>query len=654
MDCPRYLRWMARWILLAGMVVVCLNAGKAQSLDSLRQVVAQGRHDTLTMQAAKQLAFYLQYEDLDAALQYAELSLSLAKELHHDRGMVSALLTIGQVHMAAGRLDTALAFTREGGLRAQVLGNRKQVFNAYLNAGVAFDLKGDYVKSVDMLLRARRVAEEDGRTADVIDCDFNIGITVYKLGNLQASKRYFEQASAEYLRTGNMMSYAATLDALGNLHAALKDYDKAESYYLQAVELSLQLEAGANLTPKYGNLGSVYFFKKDYNKAIYYMTKAVTMAEENGQEGLIADGYTNLANCYRFTGNLQMSESYGVRAYEMARQQGNGETAMEALKNLIEVYVGLGKTEKALDCFRDLEAMKDSLRTDEAAAEVANMRVKFAEEESEQRLLAAENARLSAEATAARNGLLFAVVAGVAALLVLALVVVVAVLRSRKHSAELLITKKEGEFARKKLELEQRALRAQMNPHFIFNSLNAIQRLYVEGDLDRAGEYMGDFAQLLRKILDHSGSETVTLAAELDTLRLYLRLEQVRLEGKLDFEIVVDEELDRHNTMLPPLVLQPFVENAIWHGILPTGRAGLVRVEVRPAEEESEPPRLEVNIVDNGVGIEHSLRGKQASGHESKGIRITSERLGPSGSVKSVQLPEGGTRITLLIPVIYI
>ncbi|MFN8393509.1 MAG: tetratricopeptide repeat protein [Bacteroidia bacterium] len=654
MDGLRKLLRVTRPVMWVRLLVCCLGVCKAQSLDSLRAVVALGRHDTLTMQAAKQLAYFLQYEDLDAALHYGELSMRLAQELGDKQGLMRGIMTTGQVHLSAGRLDTALNFFQEAGRLAHELGNRKGIFNSYMNAGVAFDLKGEFVKSVDMLLHARKVAKEDGRTADVIDCDFNIGITLYKLENYTAARGYFEQASDEYLRSGNMMSYAATLDALGSLHVALKDYDKAESYYLKAVELGLKLEAGANLTPKYANLGSVYFFKKDYNRAIEYMTKALKMAEENGQQGLIADGYGNLSNCYRFTGNLPLAEKYGRIAFEMSMQMGNGETAMEALKNLIEVYVGLGEAEKALDCFRDLQTMKDSLRTEEAAAEVANLRLKSAQEQNAQELLEAENARLSAEASAARSGLWLAVALSLAALLLLTLVIVVAVLRSRKHASELLITKKEGEFARKKLELEQRALRAQMNPHFIFNSLNAIQRLYVERDLDRAGEYMGDFAQLLRKILDHSGSETVTLAAELDTLRLYLRLEQVRLEDKLAFEIVVDEELDRHNTWLPPLVLQPFVENAIWHGILPTGRAGTVRVEVRPADEETEPPRLEVCITDDGVGIDNSLNRKQASGHESKGIRITSERLGAAGSVKSEQLPEGGTRITLLIPVTYI
>jgi sensor histidine kinase YesM len=238
--------------------------------------------------------------------------------------------------------------------------------------------------------------------------------------------------------------------------------------------------------------------------------------------------------------------------------------------------------------------------------------------------------------------------------MLLSLIIVLLYYGNRKRRIELQLAQRNAEFAHNKLELERRALRAQMNPHFIFNSLNAIQRLYIEGDLDRAGDYMSDFAQILRKILDHSSNDTISLGAELETLRLYLRLEEARLDGVLAYEIHVDEEIDVYNTQLPPLILQPFVENAIWHGILPAPGQGKVYINVESSAAPAAADHIICTIIDNGVGIETSRMNKGSTiGHESKGIKITQERLGATGAVLTEQLADGGTKITLKIPVTY-
>jgi tetratricopeptide (TPR) repeat protein/two-component sensor histidine kinase len=639
--------------MAVGMVLTVSAVAQGQSkIDSLKQVAAAGKPDTNTVNAMKKLGFFLQHDDLPAATRYAEQALALAKELDFKRGVASSYQTLGQCYMYAAQTEKALENFQQGAIIAQQEGYPTVVFAALANAGIAYDLTGDYVNSVKVQLMARKWAETHGTEAQRIDIEFNLGITYCRLGNYDAALERFKDASAYYESQGDLRSHASALDAMGNIYVNLQQYDTAQAIYERAFAISSQSPAGGNLAHRYTNLGAVRAFQRDYQGAISYMEKAVTEAQKTGEIMLVADNYSNIGNCYRQLGQLELAESYSLRGLDMSRATGNSRTIMEALGNLVEVYVKKDDADKALDYYRELEALKDSLQVDEAAAEVANLRVQYEADKNAQQLLLMDEQREAAIAVAGKQKLWLVVAFSLAFALLMALVVVVMLLRNRKRNAEHMMAQKNSEFARKKMELEQRALRSQMNPHFIFNSLNAIQRLYIEGDVDRASDYMADFAQILRKILDHSSCDTITLAEELQTLKLYLRLEEARLGGVLEYEIMVDEEIDSYATCLPPLILQPYVENAIWHGILPKGSNGKVSIHLRDSTDAQGQPAVLCTITDNGIGIETSRRSKSGRlAQESKGMKISQERLGPDGMVATQELASGGTVVTLLIPV---
>jgi sensor histidine kinase YesM len=198
----------------------------------------------------------------------------------------------------------------------------------------------------------------------------------------------------------------------------------------------------------------------------------------------------------------------------------------------------------------------------------------------------------------------------------------------------------------KRIELEQKALRVQMNPHFIFNSLNSLQSMFMKGNFDLANDYLGDFGALLRHILENSGKSAISLEEELNTLDLYLSNERMRTDGMIDYEIVVDPEIDASAHFVPPLIIQPFVENAIWHGILPSQRKGRVTIHVHPVNADT----LKCVICDDGIGISASRLRKKNDGHKSKGMEITRQRLRKSNDLQIEDLPTGGTRVVLFIP----
>ena len=156
----------------------------------------------------------------------------------------------------------------------------------------------------------------------------------------------------------------------------------------------------------------------------------------------------------------------------------------------------------------------------------------------------------------------------------------------------------EAELKQKIAETEMMALRAQMNPHFIFNCINSIDALIQSNDKYNATVYLNKFAKLIRNILDSSKQNTVTLAKDLNTLQLYIELEQLRNENKFIAKINADEELIREDYKVPPLIIQPFVENAILHGIrYRKGNDGMLSISVTKLNSH-----LQYIIEDNGVG----------------------------------------------------
>ncbi len=183
----------------------------------------------------------------------------------------------------------------------------------------------------------------------------------------------------------------------------------------------------------------------------------------------------------------------------------------------------------------------------------------------------------------------------------------------------------EAAFQKKISETEMTALRAQMNPHFIFNCLNSIQLYTLENDAASASVYLTGFSRLMRLVLDNSMSEKVTLKNEIETLRLYIEMEVMRFKDKVRYEITLDDNVDLPYIEVPPLLLQPYVENAIWHGLMHKEEGGKVTIAI------SQPLShiLHIEITDNGVGRTMSAlyKSKSINRHKSFGIKMTTERL---------------------------
>lgn len=201
--------------------------------------------------------------------------------------------------------------------------------------------------------------------------------------------------------------------------------------------------------------------------------------------------------------------------------------------------------------------------------------------------------------------------------------------------------------------LENKVLRSQMNSHFIFNVINSIKAYIIEQNTTEAIKYLNKFSKLIRKILNSSIDENSTLADELATIRLYVDIEKIRLPDELDIDIEMDIAQDPSTIVFPALLMQPFVENAIWHGLMPSHSGNRIRIKVfNPAAGN-----IRIEIIDNGIGYTRSMSQKtRTESHQSHGMNITRERIQQFNKKKKSQLsfdiedvPTGGTCVWIHI-----
>ena len=217
---------------------------------------------------------------------------------------------------------------------------------------------------------------------------------------------------------------------------------------------------------------------------------------------------------------------------------------------------------------------------------------------------------------------------------------------NEKYRLQMERSEKEKELSRlqhRTSQLEMHALRAQMNPHFLFNSLNSINRFIIQNNSDQASGYLTKFSRLMRLILQNSQHELIPLENELEALKLYLELEAVRFDHHFTYAIKIDENLDVGALKVPPLIIQPYAENAIWHGLMHKEEKGKLLIELR-----EEGDYLVCSIIDDGIGRSKAaeLKSKSASTHKSMGMKITADRI---ASMKQRKSNENNIQITDLV-----
>jgi Histidine kinase len=412
-------------------------------------------------------------------------------------------------------------------------------------------------------------------------------------------------SSFYYLRKPNNIVNEWTEREIAATYIMTKQYDSALAILKQIEPGFRKANMKGNLLPVLFYIGSAYAGKKEYNSALPYASEGISDAEYLGGRPDMMKGYELLSRIHHQLGNNDSAYYYLLK----------------------------------------YNTIKDSIQSRQFLFRINNYK-KSAEDEKKQSqlmLLDKDNklkdAQLKQEVQQKNFLLILLSALGLAGFFVYRAISLKRKNEKIKHEQlqnemklqQLENEKKQSEFQRQTAELEMQALRAQMNPHFIFNCLSSINRFILKNESKTASNYLVRFSRLIRMVLINSQKPLVTLEDELQMLTIYLDMERLRFKDSFDYGITFLNTMETGNIFIPPLLLQPFCENAIWHGLqhLPgrqAGKEGQGRLNIEFSMKDN---ILNCTIADNGIGLEKSedMKSKSAEREKSMGLKITTERL---------------------------
>ncbi|MGC3944635.1 MAG: histidine kinase [Chryseolinea sp.] len=408
--------------------------------------------------------------------------------------------------------------------------------------------------------------------------------------------------------------------------------DSAKWYAMRAAEVGDKVSAITDLFR-----GDISHSENNLSAALLHYQDAVRLGlHHDVNYNVVLKSYERMTALFEEIKQTDSALVYARRAFKMANTLRNYEAVSASGSTLAKLFEDHGRYDSAL--YYQKQVIESGSRQVNLERERRALDTYFNEKIKEQESNARKKQQSSRLITYGLVGaFLIALVLGI------------------RHRMRL----KSG-YDKKMKEIEMRALRAQMNPHFIFNCLGSINRYIVKSDTKTASNYLTKFAKLIRMILDNSTSDHISLESETQTLQLYLEMESLRFDGGFEFEIQIDENI-QDSTQLPSMLIQPYVENAIWHGLLHKEEKGKLWVRFRKIKGHI----LQAEIEDNGIGRKSAaaLKSKDSIRRKSYGMKISSERIQIinnlyklNNSVTVVDLVAGdgtaaGTRIIINIPI---
>ena|GEM_PF-965652 len=513
-------------------------------------------------------------------------------------------------------------------------------------AGYYYGL-ADYDKALEYFIRARDVYQSFDPVACANEMQV-IGYVYLEWGNLDKAEIYLKLALKEMISLNEFNDCFFAYHELGNLYYLRHDFKRALSYYIAGKKYATASPLQAiNLV----NCATVYLQLDSRDSALFCLDSAekIRQKEKLGIDfpnGYLEIDYT-LYKYYISTGDENRPQKSLEAALHEAQSDGGVQLVMKYTNELHSYLLKQGDSLQALHYLAQYQTIQDSLNKINTSARIATYEI-----EQQQRLKEAEIEQLQTQKTEQRNYYLV----GGAFFLLIVFGVISHLLYRRKRNKEQLKT----EFKKQLAKAETIAMRAQMNPHFIFNCLNSINSYVIDQKHETASDYLIKFSKLIRLILDNSRSETISINKELETLKLYVLLESARFDNKFTCVYNLAEDVNTNTVMIPPMLLQPFVENAIWHGLMQKESEGTITIDINKGDAEF----LNISIIDDGIGREKAAEIKSKSAtHKSHGLKVTSQRIEMMNKLNSTGAQvhifdlkdnkgnAAGTKVELIIPI---
>ncbi|WP_035899337.1 tetratricopeptide repeat protein [Leeuwenhoekiella sp. MAR_2009_132] len=443
-----------------------------------------------------------------------------------------------------------------------------------------------------------------------------------------------------------------SLNSIGNIYLLLRDYTAAEKYFKRAINYERTLKSDLGLAINYANLGITYEERGKFDEAIWNYKKSLEYnniidsdlgrvicnnslgqvylkqnkskialdlieptlktAEAIGDKFYISFAYVNMGWAHSELGNYALGEKYLLMAINMAKENDLKQFLSMAYLHLSDLKDATGNYKKALEYQRLSQKVQEEYLNEANHKYVSDLIMKYDSEQKKNtiKLLEQQNNFAAVELEQSRKSFIL-----VLAVFFLILVLLFILYRQYRLKSQ-----------KRTLSAEQKLMRSQMNPHFIFNALLSI-RIYLQNhNVTEAMEYLNQFSKLIRSILSSSLEKEISLEEELETMRLYINIENIRFCNEINYSITIDPNLNLKRIKIPSLILQPFVENALWHGL--QAKNGDKKLSI--AIDKHHINYVNITITDNGIGRSKTMHldsEKLNTQKKSIGINLTLKRL---------------------------
>jgi len=536
-------------------------------------------------------------------------------------------------------LRKGLAFARKGTekkITAQILnylassysldGTADSINEMYIEASELFLTNGDTSKAADVLINLGMEYVNGGKYEMALStkqkaleyrlmCNDSSNISFYfqQIGEVYKElklndqwKLYLEKARFLALneRYAKLRTRVSILNDLGGIYTDEGNFSGALDAYEEMIKLSITNNYPRGVATANSNLVEVYFALNDPEKALNAAIKSYEMSIDGSAYRQISS-LENLASCYKQMGDMKMAHNFYEKTLKHPSILDYSDVYLIALKGIAFTSSQLSMYKDAFNYQLIYSKLNDSIQNIEVKKNISLLETRFQTREKEQQiqLLSTQNELQRAQIT--RIGIFTAI-----GIVFIILITSIVFLLYRQHKLR---------NQQQQLLLEQKLLRTQMNPHFIFNALAAIQQYLVRGDSQQASVYLGSFARLMRSVLKSSREEWISLKEEILIIETYLEIQKLRFNEHLLYTVDIQEDIESDFILVPPLLFQPFIENAIEHGISMRETPGKLYIKISEQNDS-----LEFLIEDDGPGFSQT---ENESSHISYSTTIFKERI---------------------------
>ena len=577
------------------------NVCVAINIDSIKSVI-----DQLSGDEKLEALYRYSFETSASAPDFSkELSAELLKfsDKTQYRYKALAYYNYGEVYFYQEQFDDALAYYKKAQPYLLLCKDSSMLSANYSNIGLVNYYKANYSEAIENYEGCLAIDKSLNDSLGIAKTYQNMGLVFGEWGNSDLRTTYFKKALELYKKVGDKISIADINLNLGVTESRNDNLKSANKYYEQALKVYNQLEDSSRVASVMNNLGCNYLKMEKYNTAKAYFNKSVEVFESlNNKSGMI-HALSGLGDVFAVQGQKTKAIELYKKCEALNREVGLYESRMDNLYSLYETYKEIKHFDDAIRVIEEYHNIKDSLFNEDQANKMLELESKYIYQKTQSQV---------SELTA-KNRLYLFVITIIVFVALLAVAYWIFYLRTKRLEEK-----------QRLLRLEQKVLRTQMNPHFIFNSLSAIQCYVLDNKVADAVDFLADFAGLMRMVLQYSQEEYITLAQEREILDYYINLQNRRFGDKISYKIIVDETLDNTKTMIPPMLAQPFIENSFEHGELFKREDGNITVSFKKQGKV-----ISYCVEDNGVGVEESTvkKEKNIKKHKSLALKITRERL---------------------------